>query len=291
MKPRFFLSPAHPTVMVAILTLPLVLAGCSTAPDPQPVAAEASDHVHGIYVDPSSTKVLLATHSGLFDATGTTRKKVSENTIDLMGFTASAEPGTYYASGHPGPDSSLPNPLGLVKSTDGGKTWQEVSRAGESDFHALTVSGGSLVAFDGQISTSTDGIAWAPSTATFMPAVLAGNPASTVVLATTEAGVQRSIDAGQTWELVPQGPIIQFAAFAGSEMKAPTEAVGVAPDGSVYVSNDSGLTWTVRGKITGQVEAITALAGTKGSPWIWAATTDGVQVSTDGGVTFQPAAS
>ncbi|POH72561.1 F510_1955 family glycosylhydrolase [Arthrobacter glacialis] len=271
--------------------LPLVLAGCSTPPDPQAVAAVGSDHVHGIYVDPSSTKVLLATHDGLFDATGTARKKISENTIDLMGFTSSAEPGTYYASGHPGPDSSLPNPLGLVKSTDEGKTWQQVSRGGQSDFHALTVSGGSLVAFDGQLRTSTDGIAWSTSPATFSPAGLAGNPASTVVLATTEAGIQRSIDAGQTWELVPKGPIIQFAAFADSEMKAPTEAVGVAPDGSVYVSNDSGLTWTERGKITGQVEAITALAGTTGKPWIWAATTDGVQVSTDGGATFQPAAS
>lgn len=291
MKPLFFLSNARPTVIVATLTLPLVLAGCSTTPGQQPATAVGGDHVHGIYVNPSSSKVLLATHEGLFDATGTSQKKISENTLDLMGFSASTDPGTYYASGHPGHDSSLPNPLGLVKSTDGGKTWQQVSRGGLSDFHALTVSGGSLVAFDGQLRTSTDGITWATSPATFSPAGLAGNPASTVVLATTEAGVQRSTDAGKTWQPVPKGPIIQFAAFAGSESKAPTEAVGVAPDGSVYVSDDAGLTWAIRGKIMGQVEAITAHEGEDGKPRIWAATTGGVQVSTDGGASFSPMAS
>ncbi|MFQ4149529.1 F510_1955 family glycosylhydrolase [Arthrobacter sp. LAPM80] len=248
-------------------------------------------HIHGISVDPVSTRILLATHDGLFDATTKTPVKLSEATIDLMGFTATGEPNVFYASGHPGPGSSLPNPVGLIRSTDAGKTWQPVSRGGQSDFHALTVSSGALVAFDGQLRTSTDGTSWTNSDANFVPAVLAGSPTSTVVLATTQEGPQRSTDHGKTWQPVPGGPVIQFVTFATPVEKAPTEAVGVAPDGSVYVSTDAGLTWKATGRIAGQVEAVTAREGSPGKPWIWAATTEGVQVSTDGGATFSLAAS
>lgn len=292
MKPRTtFLHARHPHAAVLLLA-PLALAGCSTATPPaSPVPAAAASHVHGISVDPVSTKILLATHDGLFDATTKTPVKVSDSTIDLMGFTATGEPNVFYASGHPGPGSSLPNPVGLIRSTDAGKTWQPVSRGGESDFHALTVSGGALVSFDGQLRTSTDGTLWTDSEATFVPAALAGSPASTVVLATTEAGLQRSTDGGKTWNPIPGGPVVQFADFATSAEKPPTEAVGVAPDGRVYISTDAGLTWAATGTISGQVEAVTAMEGSAGKPWIWAATTEGVQVSTDGGATFHPAAS
>lgn len=290
MQPRFSRSRARQTAVAAVLTLPLVIAGCSAATpavDPAP-AANALGHIHGISVDPATTKILLATHDGLYDATKKTAVKVSD-TIDLMGFTPTAEPNVFYASGHPGPGSSLPNPVGLIRSADAGKTWQPVSRGGKSDFHALTSSGGGLVAFDGQLRTSSNGASWTNSPATFTPAVLAGSPASTVVLATTQDGVQRSTDAGKTWQPVSNSPVIQFAAFATSMEKAPTEAVGVSPDGSVHVSTDAGLTWTATGKINGQVEAVTAMEGGAGKPWIWAATTTGVQVSTDGGATFRPA--
>ncbi|MEV8144644.1 F510_1955 family glycosylhydrolase [Specibacter sp. NPDC078709] len=292
MYPRISFFPVRRAVVAAALTLPLVLAGCSVptpAIDSTP-AANAFGHVHGISVDPESTRILLATHDGLYDATKKTALKVSD-TIDLMGFTVTDDPKTFYASGHPGAGSSLPNPVGLIRSTDAGKTWQEISLGGQSDFHALTASGGGLVAFDGQLRTSHDGVTWENSTTTFTPAVLAGNPASTVVLATTESGVQRSTNAGKTWQLVPNSPIIQFAAFATSLEKAPTETVGVSPDGSVHVSTDAGLSWAVTGKVAGQVEAIAALEGSHGKPRIWVATTTGIQVSDDGGETFHTAAS
>ncbi|MCU6482191.1 F510_1955 family glycosylhydrolase [Arthrobacter sp. A2-55] len=295
MQPRTPLFRARRSLAAVVVALPLVLAGCSTAavpagPAAAPPSAPAVGHVHGIFVDPATAKIFLATHDGLYDATTKTPAKVSD-TIDLMGFTPAATPKVFYASGHPGAGSSLPNPVGLIRSTDAGKTWQEVSRGRQSDFHALTTTGGGLVAFDGQLRTSSDGITWQTSTAAFAPAVLAGSPASTVVLATTQDGVQRSTDGGKNWKPVPGSPIIQFAAFATSAEKAPTEAVGVAPDGTVHVSTDAGLTWRASGKVTGQVEAVTAQEGGAGTPRIWAATTSGVQVSTDGGATFAPAAS
>ncbi len=293
MQPRTSLFRARRSAAVSLLALPLLLTGCastgSPAAEPSPQTSALS-HVHGISIDPESSRILLATHDGLHDATSDPAVKISDTTIDLMGFTDTAESNVFYASGHPGPGSPLPNPVGLIRSDDAGKTWESVSRAGESDFHALTVSGHTIVAFDVQLRTSTDGKTWTTSTATFVPAVLAGSPASTVVLATTEKGVQRSTDSGTTWQTVPKSPIIQYAAMVRSAGTAPTDAVGIAPDGSVFISPDTGLTWTIAGQINGQVEALTAIESDTGELTIWAATTTGIQVSTDGGATFRPSA-
>lgn len=202
---------------------------------------------------------------------------------DLMGFTPGQDEGTFYASGHPGPGSDLPNPLGLIKSRDGGKTWEPLSRQGESDFHALTTTKSGIVAFDGELRTSADGKTWKTVAVDFAPAALAGHPHSDTVLATTPEGVQRSTDGGTTWTLVTSSPVIQFAAFAH-----PTEAVGVQPNGTVHYSADAGATWMRKGSIDGQVLAIAAVKGADGKPWIWAATPEGIIVSTDGGTTFRP---
>jgi hypothetical protein len=89
---------------------------------------------------------------------------------------------------------------------DAGKTWHVVSRAGEQDFQAPPVSGNGLAGFDGQLRTSVDGIMWTKPTATFALAVLAGSPASAVVLATTHEGLQRSTDHGNAWRLAEGAP-------------------------------------------------------------------------------------
>ncbi len=243
-----------------------------------------SAHVHGLSVNGDTGQVLLATHEGLFDVSGDPAVKIGP-TNDYMGFTASGDPGVFYASGHPGAGSDLPNPLGLLKTTDGGKTWQQLSRQKESDFHALAATKSGIVAFDGTLRTSADGTAWQTVAADFMPAVLAAHPSGDTVLATTTDGVQRSTDGGTTWTLNEAAPVIQFAAFAGAG-----EAVGVAPDGTVYFSPDAGMSWQQRGTISGGVQAIAATEGADGKPSIWAATSTGVIVSIDGGATFRPAA-
>jgi photosystem II stability/assembly factor-like uncharacterized protein len=227
--------------------------------------------------------VLLATHEGLFDVTNQPAAKLGA-TNDLMGFTGGIDHSVLYASGHPGADSDLPNPLGLVRSTDGGRTWEQLSRQRESDFHALTVTKSGIVGFDGTLRTSPDGKTWNSVTTDFVPAVLAGSPASDTVLATTEQGIRRSTDGGKTWDAVESGPVIQFAAFA-----SPTEAVGVEPDGIVHYSADAGVTWSRKGQIPGTVLAVAAVKGTEANLSIWAATSDGLVVSIDGGATFGPA--
>ncbi|WP_346927052.1 F510_1955 family glycosylhydrolase [uncultured Arthrobacter sp.] len=269
-----------------LLTLSACASGTTTGTASTTAAAGLpSSHVHGLSVNPATDQVLLATHDGLFDLTKSPAARIGDIN-DLMGFTAAADQGVFYASGHPGPGSDMPNPMGLVRSADGGKTWEQLSRQGESDFHALATAKSGIVAYDGTLLTSPDGKTWSPATAGFVPAVLAGNPETDTVLATTRDGLHRSTDGGKTWQLNTAAPIIQFVAFAGG-----TEVIGVEPDGSVQYSADAGSTWTQTGRIDGQVQAITAVKKTDGKPTIWAATTEGLVVSTDGGVVFQaPAA-
>ena len=291
--PLHSLTQHRPAAALAAATLLLTLSACtpgSTTDNPHAGTAPStaasglpSSHVHGLSVNRETDQVLLATHEGLFDVTKSPATKIGD-TNDLMGFTAAADQGVFYASGHPGPRSDLPNPIGLIKSVDGGKTWEQLSRQGESDFHALTAAKSGIVAYDGTLQTSPDGETWAVATAGFVPAVLAGTPETDTVLATTRDGLQRSTDGGKTWELNTTAPIIQFVAFASG-----TEVLGIEPDGTVHYSTDAGSTWTRTGQIEGQVQAMTAVQGAKGKPWIWAATTEGLVVSADGGTTFRPA--
>ncbi|MGH7752465.1 MAG: F510_1955 family glycosylhydrolase, partial [Gemmatimonadales bacterium] len=266
------------------------LSACApaTAPATDPASTPGtasglpSAHVHGLAVNDKTGQVLLATHDGLFDMSKKPAAKIGP-TNDLMGFTATLDEGVFYASGHPGKGSTLPNPVGLIKTTDGGKTWEQLSRQRESDFHALTATKSGIVASDGTLRTSPDGKTWKTVGTGFAPAVLAGTPASDTVLATTQGGLQRSTDGGATWTLNTSAPVMQFAAFASA-----MEAVGVEPDGNVHYSSDGGATWSAKGKITGEVHAIATLTGTGGKPRIWAATADGIVASTDGGATFRP---
>lgn len=288
----------HPTrprvraaaVLAAGASLILALSACSPSPAPAGSApagttgtAMPDAHVHGLSISSTTGQVLLATHDGLFDMTEKPAVKIGP-TNDLMGFTAGTDHGVLYASGHPGEGSDMANPLGLLRSTDTGKTWEKLSRQGESDFHALAATKSGIVGFDGALRTSPDGKVWDTVATDFVPAVLAGNPASDTVLATTPQGIRRSTDGGKTWTPVDSGPVVQFAAFAG-----PAEAFGVEPDGTVHFSVDAGATWTRKGQIRDTVQAVAAVKGPEASPSIWAATANGLVASTDGGVTFRPA--
>ena len=42
-----------------------------------------------------------------------------------------------YSSGHPAAGSGVVNPFGLLRSKDGGKTWDKLGLEGESDFHVM----------------------------------------------------------------------------------------------------------------------------------------------------------
>lgn len=211
-----------------------------------------SQHIHAVARDPGDGKVYLATHEGLFryDPTGPVRVGP---VIDLMGFTV-AGPGRFYASGHPGPGAGLSSPVGLIESRDGGQSWQTLSRAGRSDFHAMTASPAGVVGFDGVLRVSKDGRTWADGAIPGPPRSLAAAPDGSRVLATTAAGLLSSGDNGATWSPVPGAPLLLLVAWLDTRT-----VVGVSPSGSLHVSKDAAATWTtVPASVAGPAQALTA---------------------------------
>lgn len=270
---------------------PAGVAGATAAVTPapsrttEPVAPGAgalpSSHVHGAAFDPGDASLLLATHDGLFRyaGAGASPERVGPE-LDLMGFTV-AGPGRYYASGHPGPASELPAPLGLVGSTDSGASWSPLSRGGSSDFHALTAAEGGVVGFDGQLRTSADGQRWATLRPPAAPFALAASPGAPLVLATSESGLLRSVDSGATWERVDGAPLLQVAAVVDAE-----RAVALTPGGQAAVSDDGGRTWELRAGLGQSPQAIAARQGPSGVLEVVVVTTSRLLSSTDGAATF-----
>lgn len=119
------------------------------------------DHVHAaVYVD---GQLLIGTHSGVAaadPASGAVSKRGASQD-DFMGLAGSDD--VLVASGHPGAGSTLPDPVGLIRSTDGGQTWEPVSLTGEIDFHALAIDGDRIAgaATTGEVMYSADGgVTW-----------------------------------------------------------------------------------------------------------------------------------
>jgi len=271
----------------------LLLTACGSGPaagsgdsaagsaDPKQSAGLPSEHVHGVARDPGDGKVYLATHEGLFRYDEGGPAKVGP-VVDFMGFSI-AGPGRFYASGHPAAGVDLPAPVGLMESTDAGKTWSVRSRGGESDFHALTSSGKGVLGYDGVLRSSVDGKTWKQLAIAAEPRSLAASPDGSRVLATTESGVMLSTDQGANWAPLPAAPRLLLAAWADN-----ATAAGVTLTGALAVSTDAGATWATS---TGRVDSAQALSASRAGDKTLEAlvvTDSGIQRTTDSGATFTP---
>jgi len=208
-------------------------------------------HVHGIARDPKTGDLLLATHEGLFRQVGGQLLQTGP-VIDLMGFAVGPD-GTFYASGHPGVGVNLPRPVGLLTSADGGRTWQQQSRGGQSDFHALTVGPTNVTGFDGALRTSTDRKAWTGRAIPAEPRNLAASPRTGRLLATTAQGLLASSDNGATWTSLHPPETVVLAAWADE-----STIVVITTSARLATSTDAGATWTLHPKSLGAVEAMAA---------------------------------
>jgi photosystem II stability/assembly factor-like uncharacterized protein len=293
MRPQPAVRPAPPSRRAAVFlaaagtVLVTFLSGCSS-PESEPTsAAEAeagtlpSGHVHGVAFHPANDALLLATHEGLVEVGEGGELTPVGPVIDLMGFAVAGD--RYLASGHPGLHVDLPQPVGLIESTDGGRTWAVLSRSGQSDFHALTVNGaGGVLGYDGSLLRSTDGRAWEQLDIPAEPHTLAAAPDGTAVLATTQQGLLRSTDAGSSWSAVGGAPLLQVVDWADDDG---TTAVGVDPSGTVWTSTDGGGTWQQGARLGSAPHAVAASAD--GAALRVAVVTDEALLeSDDGGQTF-----
>lgn len=283
---RRFLRRRGPSVaLVGVgLAAALALTGCSQGATAQPSSPAAdglpSEHVHGISRDPGSGKVNLATHTGLFVLQSDASWQRVGPEVDFMGFAISG-PGTFYGSGHPAAGVDLPSPVGLMKSTDAGRTWTSLSRGGESDFHALTASSDGVIGFDGALLATKDGKTWAGGALSGEPSSLAAAPDGSQVLATTNQGVMSSSDEGSTWVALAEAPPLFLTSWADSKTVA-----GVTTQGELAVSEDAGRSWKIGAAKVSSAQAASASRDKAGVLEILVVTDTGVLQSRDSGATL-----
>lgn len=259
-----------------------VLVACGDQSDAV-FATEAIGHVHGLGIDPADDALFIATHEGLFRAPegATSAERVGASSQDTMGFTVSG-PGRFLGSGHPGPGEDGPASLGLIESDDAGLSWRAVSLTGAADLHVLRSSAGSIYAADalsGKLLVSTDGgTTWAarrPPAPIVDLAVDPSDPRGIVV--STEAGLARSRDAGQTWQ--PLDGDVGLLVWPD-----PQALYLVDAEGRVHVSEEGGGGWSDLGDIGGPPAALAAGS----AEVVYAASADGTVIeSSDGGVSWE----
>lgn len=94
--------------------------------------------IYGMTYDPSGNGIMVATHEGIKWWRDNRWQSEEGDRHDFVAF--APYEGGFYASGHPGPGSKLPNPLGLTKSTDAGQNVQLLALEGKVEFHYLAAT-------------------------------------------------------------------------------------------------------------------------------------------------------
>jgi len=177
-------------------------------------------HIHGLGVDPTDSSILyIATHGDFYQSrNGAPPVKVDQVRADYMAFNAPHDKDSpLYASGHP----STGGNTGLIKSMDGGVTWQHVSNVIEPpvDFHAMAVSKQNpetIIGFDsgarGLFKTTDAGKTWKTLEYPEYISALAISPLdSDVIFAGTGNGIYKSSDGGITWNHVAYQGLAVYA--------------------------------------------------------------------------------
>jgi hypothetical protein len=268
-------------VLVAVVALVISRSGDGDGDDDiQGGAAANLEHVHGVGVDPADGAVYAGSHYGLFRLTddGDVEGPIADRVQDYMGFTV-AGPGHFLASGHPGEGQGGPGALGLIESTDAGRTWTTRSLAGEADFHALEYRHGTVYGFNsmtGEFMVSTDLETWETRAALPMGDFAVDPDDADTIMATTEQGPALSTDGGRSFEPVDGAPFLILVSWADGAL------VGVDPEGVVYVGGDVPASFVRTGTLGGPPEALDAESATT----IHAAAHGRLLRSEDGGKTF-----
>jgi hypothetical protein len=176
-------------------------------------------HVHGLSYSADGGKLMIPSHHGLAVYENGKWSKAPGPQHDYMGFAATAK--HLYSSGHPAPGSRLVNPFGLIRSKDGGKSWDKLSLEGETDFHLLATSWNTNAIYvwnpapssrlksPGLHATLNDGFAWKAAPASGLggePRAIAVHPDDPKVVAVaTTKGLFESSDSGERFRQIAGG--------------------------------------------------------------------------------------
>ena len=263
---------------IVVSALVLALTGTLTlAPQSHGATYGSVSHIHDVKV--FGDRVLLNTHEGLYQyLAANSMKKISGDDFDVMGLAAFGR--ILYASGHPGAKSNLPNPIGLISSTDGGKVWNKISLQGEVDFHMLEVGKNDMYGADstsGQLMYSSDrGKNWRK---------LGDNKYSDIAVLGTKSGSAYGLRSGTfvltTDAFTTATPIKTSLKWSSVEILDST--LYASSGRSIYRSTYSGKIWKKIATLSSEISSISMNAK------IFAAvTSNAIFISLDGGKSFKP---
>lgn len=159
-------------------------------------------HLHGLSYSDDGRQLIVPAHIGLVIFEDNQWNIPDIPGHDYMGYSGVDD--GFFSSGHPSLDSNLVNPLGLVRSTDGGRNILTIDFDGESDFHLMAVGYENHAIY-----------------------VLNPRPNSTL-----SDGLHYSLDEGEIW---------QQSALAGLEGSMTQIAVHPTDSATVAISTQSGL--------------------------------------------------
>lgn len=276
-------------LLAAVAMVVVAVPACGTG-DSEPTSFPSQDqdfgHVHALVQDEDDA-LLAATHNGLFVIGEDGPTPLGEDgSHDLMGMAQDTD-GSLVASGHPDLRvekfrvESGPSLLGLVRSTNGGRTWASESLLGESDFHAFVVTADGILGADGTsgaVMASADGRTW-ERRGEVEALDLGVDPADDSVLMAVafDGSTAISRDGGWVWEPVASP---ELAAVEWPEAK---RIMGVGVDGVVYSATSPEGPWVEVSRLDGEPEALLA-AGEDA----WAALAGGAIIrSNDAGASWE----
>src|SRR5258708_7118421 len=101
-----------------------ILVGLASAIATQAAAQVTLIHVHGLAYSTDGKRLMVPSHHGLAVFENGKWSKAPGPQHDYMGLSGTAR--NLYTSGHPAPGSALINPFGLMRSRDGGKSWEKL---------------------------------------------------------------------------------------------------------------------------------------------------------------------
>lgn len=204
---RNFWSFATTTLIFRVLVAALL---ATAAPALHAAPLLFHDHGHGLAFSSDGKALLAPSHAGLAVYQDNAWWEAPGSIPGFSGFSVAER--AIYSSGHSSQSSPLRNPVGLVRSTDGGRTWQSLALAGEADFHLLAT---------GYRSNAIYALNARPNAA--MP----------------EAGLYVTRDEGKSWRrAAARGLDGEVHGLAAHPREASTVAVGTGS--GLFLSRDAG---------------------------------------------------
>lgn len=92
-------------------------------------------HAHGIGYSADGSRILIPNHFGIAVYSEGRWSKVAGPAHDFMGFVVTRD--FIFSSGHVAGSRGIANPLGLMRSADGGKSWITLGLDGQAEFHLV----------------------------------------------------------------------------------------------------------------------------------------------------------